>query len=169
VWHRDADLANLPAPSVSVTLELKSQDVSPSVVDKYKDDMRLIGAIELVSPRNKDRKKVREPFVRKCHSYLKGGIGLVLIDIVTYRKPHLHNQLMDFLGGPLESRLPVEDCYATSYRVTEDQSGQRLEAWNYHAALGQPIPSVPMCLLDGPCITLNLEATYTEALADLNL
>jgi hypothetical protein len=43
----------------------------------------LVGAIELVSPANKDRSTHRDAFVSKCETYLRQGIGLVIIDVVT--------------------------------------------------------------------------------------
>jgi hypothetical protein len=38
----------------------------------------LVGAIELVSPANKDRPSQRRAFVSKCETYLQQGIGLVI-------------------------------------------------------------------------------------------
>ena len=43
----------------------------------------LVGAIELVSPGNKDRAEAHRAFAAKCASYLHEGIGLVIIDVVT--------------------------------------------------------------------------------------
>jgi Protein of unknown function (DUF4058) len=42
---------------------------------------KLIGAIEIVSPANKDRPSQREVFVTKCQSYLEQGVGLIVIDV----------------------------------------------------------------------------------------
>jgi len=47
---------------------------------------RLVAAIELVSPSNKDRLAHRQAFAVKCASYLCQGISLILIDIVSSRK-----------------------------------------------------------------------------------
>jgi hypothetical protein len=38
-----------------------------------------VGAIELVSPSNKDRPAERDAFVSKCASYLQQGVGLVIV------------------------------------------------------------------------------------------
>jgi hypothetical protein len=40
----------------------------------------LVGAIELVSPGNKDRPQTRRAFVAKCASYLQQGVGLVVVE-----------------------------------------------------------------------------------------
>lgn len=51
---------------------------------------RLVAAIELVSPANKDPADTRRAFVAKCASYLSQGIGLIVVDIVTTRHANLH-------------------------------------------------------------------------------
>ncbi len=43
----------------------------------------LVGAIELISPSNKDRPAQRSAFTSKCQTYLQQGIGLIIVDIVT--------------------------------------------------------------------------------------
>ncbi|HMC67459.1 MAG TPA: DUF4058 domain-containing protein, partial [Gemmataceae bacterium] len=46
----------------------------------------LVGAIELVSPGNKDRPDERRAFATKCASYLHQGVSLIIMDIVTSRR-----------------------------------------------------------------------------------
>src|ERR1700676_5552660 len=58
----------------------------------------LVAAIELVSPRNKDRVEARRAFAAKCAAYLQRGIGLIIVDIVTSRHANLHEELMAVLG-----------------------------------------------------------------------
>ena len=48
--------------------------------------LTLVGAIELVSPGNKDRPAQRLAFVTKCQSYLAQGISLIVMDVVTNRR-----------------------------------------------------------------------------------
>ena len=50
-----------------------------------KRDRRLVAAIELVTPSNKDRPESRQVFVAKCQSLLRQGVSLVIIDVVTVR------------------------------------------------------------------------------------
>src|SRR5207245_687205 len=52
---------------------------------------KLVGAIELVSPANKDRDASRLAFAIKCVNYLYQGVGVVIVDIVTSRQANLHN------------------------------------------------------------------------------
>ena len=56
-----------------------------------------VAAIELISPRNKDRPQSRHEFVVKCASLLKAQVSLVLIDIVTDRRANLLRELMEYL------------------------------------------------------------------------
>src|SRR3984893_248242 len=58
----------------------------------------LVGAIELVSPGNKDRPDARRAFAAKCVSCLTRGIGLIVVDIVTNRLANLHNEVIGLLG-----------------------------------------------------------------------
>src|SRR4051812_37995966 len=55
---------------------------------------QLLAAIELVSPRNKDRPAARRAFGVKCASYLNQGIGLIVVDIITERHANLHNEIV---------------------------------------------------------------------------
>jgi hypothetical protein len=52
----------------------------------------LAGAIEFVSPSNKDRPLAREAFISKCAAYLQQGAGLMLVYIVTERRANLHEE-----------------------------------------------------------------------------
>src|SRR5262245_59746472 len=58
---------------------------------------RLVAAIELVSPVNKDRAERRRGFAVKCASYLVQGIGLIVVDVVTSRRAILHNEILRVL------------------------------------------------------------------------
>ena len=59
---------------------------------------QLAGAVELVSPANKDRPLHREAFMSKCATYLQAGVGLVIVDVVTERPADLHRELLLRLG-----------------------------------------------------------------------
>src|SRR3954453_23989583 len=59
----------------------------------------LVAAVELVSPGNKDRAEYRQAFVEKCATYLRQGVGLIVIDIVTTRAGNFHAELAELIGG----------------------------------------------------------------------
>jgi hypothetical protein len=82
------------------------------------DGPRLRGAIELVSPSNKDRPSERRAFAVKCASYLQQGAGVVVIDAVTTRRSNMHEELLRTLelGNGAPWRSPT-DLYAVAYRA----------------------------------------------------
>jgi hypothetical protein len=66
----------------------------------------LRSAIELVSPANKDRPEHRQAFLAKCATYLRQGISLVVVDVVTTRKANLHQKLLNFLSTQGNAAVP---------------------------------------------------------------
>jgi hypothetical protein len=119
----------------------------------------LVGAIELVSPANKDRPETRDAFVMKCASYLQEGVGLVIVDVVTERTANLHDALMARLGAPEEPPWAVP-LYAVAYRPVRRDEATAVDLWRKELALGQPLPTMPLWLRGGLCFPVDLEATY---------
>jgi hypothetical protein len=66
----------------------------------------LAGAIELVSPANKDRPAHRDAFVSKCSAFVQQGIRLMIVDVVTDRSADLHAELLARLQSSLPAREP---------------------------------------------------------------
>jgi hypothetical protein len=123
----------------------------------------LVGAVEFVSPGNKDRPEARRAFAAKCASYLQEGIGLAVVDIVTNRNANLHNELIDLLEvGELFKMADNPGVYATSYRPSRRSTDETIDTWVNRLALGEPLPILPLALRGGPCLPLELEATYAE-------
>jgi hypothetical protein len=88
-----------PAPTRSVPITINS-DVVEVLVFNREAGPTLAGAIELVSPANKDRPENRDAFVSKCAAYLQEGVGLVVVDVVTGRRADLHATLLKRLHAP---------------------------------------------------------------------
>jgi hypothetical protein len=124
----------------------------------------LVAAIELISPRNKDREEARSAFAAKCAAYLQRGIGLIIVDIVTSRHANLHDELMALLkhttGFPFPTPTPL---YATAYRPAHRQQGNEIDLWREPLALGQDLPTLPLAVRGLGCLPINLEDTYMEA------
>ena len=119
----------------------------------------LAGAIELVSPANKDRGTHRTAFVSKCETYLRQGIGLVIVDVVTERKANLHEELLLRLLGD-NALLLNADLYAISYRVIERNEQPSLDIWQREISVGKALPMMPLWLHGKICLPLDLNATY---------
>jgi len=124
----------------------------------------LVGAVELVSPGNKDRPEARRAFAAKCVSYLTRGIGLIVVDIVTNRLANLHNEIMGLLGhGDPFLLTPGATTYAAAYRPSRQASGDQMELWPRPLSLGEPLPVLPLALRNAAVVPVDLEETYTEA------
>ena len=94
------------------------------------------------------------------------GIGLVIIDVVTERHANLHNELMEAIGGENPTLMPDTPTYVSGYRPVHrrETDANEIEVWPYSAAVGQPVPAVPLGLRGGPVVLLDLEGTYTAAI-----
>src|SRR5882724_7993960 len=65
-----------PAPTMTMPITLITDIVEVQIYSSQAGPV-LIGAIELVSPANKDRPASRDAFVFKCASFVQQGIGLI--------------------------------------------------------------------------------------------
>lgn len=124
----------------------------------------LVAAVELVSPGNKDRPESRRAFLDKCAAYLREGVSVVIVDIVTSRQHNFHAALMElFHGDEAAMRAVTSDLYAAAYRIHVVGQRTQLEAWPAALALGAPLPTMPLWLTESLCVPLDLEAGYQAA------
>jgi hypothetical protein len=127
---------------------------------------RLVAAVELVSPANKDRDSHRRAFAVKCASCLQQGVSVVLVDVVASRSGNLHSELLQLLqvaGDP--SGLGVGDLYATAYRTVPADQETRLHYWTERLRVGTVLPVLPLWIAAEVCLPLDLEKAYVAACA----
>jgi Protein of unknown function (DUF4058) len=125
---------------------------------------RLVAAVELVSPANKDRETHRAAFANKCAGYLAQGIGLILVDVVTSRIADLHADILRLLGRTAGSYLPTgTSLYAVAYRPIVRDKVEQIESWPFPLAIGRELPTLPLALSAELCLPIDLEVTYTMA------
>jgi hypothetical protein len=131
---------------------------------------RLVGAIEIVSPGNKDRPTERQAFVAKCLSYLKDGVSLIIVDVVTTRRANLHDELMKMLDESGESDdLAGVPLYVSAYRpVVRSEQGE-IDLWVERLAVGLKLPIMPLRLTGDLFVPVDLESTYQECCRDRRL
>ena len=146
-----------PPPRASVPLELTGAVVEVGIFSRSGGPV-LAGAVELVSPANKDRPSHRDALVSKCASYLQAGVGLVLVDVVTGRSADLHQELLRRLGAA--DAGPGPGLFGAAYRPVERGGGGALDIWREPVAVGQPLPTLPLWLRGGLCLPVGLEAAY---------
>lgn len=127
---------------------------------------QLAGAVELVSPANKDRPETRQALVNKCATYIQAGVGVVLVDVVTERSADFHRELLARLGAPGNAPTPL---FASAYRPVTRDGTPHLDVWVEPVVLGQPLPTMPLWLRGGVCLPVELEATYERTCTEQRL
>jgi len=128
------------------------------------DGPKLVGAIEIVSPANKDRPETRRAFAIKCASYLHAGISLIVVDIVTERQANLHNETMTVMGAAPHFTLADQaGLYAVAYRPVRREQRSEIDLWPAICALGAQLPALPLYLQADLGFLVDLEAAYADA------
>lgn len=155
-----------PKPIASAVLDFSGLDVFEVNILNDEEGPKVVAAIELVSPANKDRLAHRQAFAIKCASYLQDGINVMMVDVVTERHANLHAALLELLkltlGTPDQS--PAE-LYAAVYRPSIGAAQSRVEVWAEQLAIGASLPTLPLWLSAELALPLNLEETYRAACA----
>jgi hypothetical protein len=146
-----------PPPLASFPLELPGAVVEVGIFSRSGGPL-LAGAVELISPANKDRLAHREALVSKCAAYLQAGVGLVLVDVVTDRSGDLHRELLARVGAGDPGPGPA--LSGSAYRPVERNGAPAVDVWREALAVGQPLPTLPLWLRGGLCLPVELEATY---------
>jgi hypothetical protein len=128
------------------------------------EGMKLVAAVELISPGNKDRREERRAFAIKCASYLHQGISLAIIDIVTNRRANLHNELLRLLEVDENVDLPAEtNLYAAAYHPALRGGQPEIDLWTATFEVGQELPTMPLGLTSDLSVPVDFAATYQEA------
>jgi hypothetical protein len=154
--------------SLAIETELPDYDEYEVRIYDAQRGRRLVAAIELVSPANKDRPEHRNAFVGKCAALLQKGIAVSIVDLVTVRQFNLYTDTLAFVGhtDPTLSEPPPH-IYAASCRWVKKDKRAILQAWSNVLAIGQPLPTLPLWLTDSLVIPLDLELSYEQACHDL--
>ena len=132
---------------------------------------RLVAAIELVSPSNKDRPASRRAFVAKVASLLLRDVCVSIVDLVTIRRFNLYADLLDFLDAndPLLGPEPSATYAVTARGRRRDEGGPALDTWYFPMEVGRALPTLPIWLDDDLGVSLDLEFSYEEACRTLRI
>src|SRR5438105_1187096 len=151
-----------PRPQIAVHVDFSRLDSYEIRVYQELGGAELRAAIELVSPANKDREGSRRTLAVKCAGYLKHGIAVAIVDIVTSRTANLHEELFKSLG--VKSRRAAwrssTGLYAVAYRAVTTRKAPRVEAWPQPLAVGEALPVMPLWLALDLCVPVRLEDSY---------
>jgi len=156
-----------PAPEMSMPAVFP--DSIEVLVYSNESGPTLVGAIELVSPGNKDRAETRRGFAAKCATYLQQGIGLIVVDIVTDRHANPHNELVDLMSVGPGFVISPDDLYAVAYRPVKRPKVERIDVWPVALEVGRRLPLLPLSLDKSLCVPVDLDAAYHEACQKLRL
>ncbi len=127
----------------------------------------LAGAIELVSPANKDRSEHRKAFADKCVYLLSSGAGVLIVDLVTSRKANLLAEIQKRLGN--ESPESHSQLYTSSLRPVIASSDSHIEVWESPLTVGSLLPEATLWLSGHWPIQIDLEGTYQRTIEEQRL
>lgn len=152
-----------PKPTLTVATNFPDQYEYEVRVYDTTNERRLVAAVEIVSPANKDRPAHRRLFVAKCAALLAQQICVAIVDLVTTRQFNLYADLLDLIGENDPSLAPgPPPQYGAVCRFRRDDEAPRLETWAHPFVVGQALPTLPLWLADDLAVPLELEASYEE-------
>jgi hypothetical protein len=166
---RDFIKGNGPVPPPSSPGEEPDEEIAVATLEARDKALfverqgRLIAAVELVSPRNKDRPAACAAYASDYLAYLLKGVHLLLVDV--HRRP-LNFSFADRIAEELHLNQPACPApYAVSYRVGEPapNGGRFLAVWRRPLTVGAPLPSLPLPLSVQDKVLVDLEQTYARA------
>ena len=155
-------------PHPTLTLEADLSEFDEYEVRIYDDeyDRRLVAAIEIVSPSNKDRPESRRAFLTKVEALLQKDVCVSIVDLVSSKQFNLYAELLELLGREDPKLAPTAPhLYAVTMRSRKRQRPKHksfLDVWFYPMTVGQPLPTLPIWLSPDRHILLPLEPNYEE-------
>ncbi len=155
-------------PHPTLTLEADLSEFDEYEVRIYDDefDRRLVAAIEIVSPSNKDRPESRRAFLTKVEALLQKDVCVSIVDLVSIKQFNLYAELLELLGreDPRLSPTPPH-LYAVTLRSRKKlrpKGKSFLDVWFYPMTVGQVLPVLPIWLSPNRRILLPFESSYEE-------
>ncbi len=161
--------ADLVSADIEPDVEVAVAAIDPGTALLVESHGRLVAAVELISPRNKDRPIARSAYFSRYLGYLLDGANLLLVDV--HRRP-LDFSFADRIAQELQIEQPAcPTPLAVSYRVGEPAAtgGHILAIWRRELAVGNPLPVLPLPLSVEAAVSVDLEQTYARAAADAYL
>jgi hypothetical protein len=156
-----------PAPTISIAVGFHRLDVFEVQVHR-EGGLEMVAAIELISPRNKDRPSARRHFAAKCAAYLQAGVSVIMVDVVTGRKDNLFAVLLEQLGAS-QADAGQSGLYAAACRPVPPDEPARLETWMSPVSLAMPLPTLPLWLEADLAVPLHLERSYEATFVELRV
>lgn len=133
-----------PRPTLTVATDVPDLDEYAVFVHDVMRQHRIVAAVEIVSPSNKDRAQHRRSFVIKCAALLQQGVSVAVVDLVTTRHANLYGDLLAQIGQTDPALTPeAPPLYAAACRWRRQGAREAapwwLEAWAHPLAIGLPL------------------------------
>ncbi|MGH7135815.1 MAG: DUF4058 family protein [Pirellulales bacterium] len=151
-----------PAPTLTIDADFAEQYAYEVLIFDVERDRRLVAAVEIVSPANKDRPESRQLFAAKCFNLLGQDVCVSIIDLITIRKFNLYAELLALLGHSETALNQPPSIYAVTCRKRTGSRQTKVDNWFRPLVIGQPLPSLPVWLSETQTVSLDLEASYEE-------
>jgi hypothetical protein len=159
-----------PQPTLTIDAELPDQYEYEVLIYDHTRARKLVAAVELVSPANKDRPESRRAFVTKCAALLQQGVCVSVVDLVTIMHFNLYAELLAEFGLE-DSSLgsPPVETYAATCRWRPVGRKSQLDAWAHPLVIGKALPTLPLWLTQDLAVALELEASYEDTCQALRI
>jgi Protein of unknown function (DUF4058) len=153
-----------PLPTSILEPRLIGQDVYEVRIYDSKRSRRLVAAIEIVSPSNKDRPDSRAGFVHKATELLMQDVSVSILDIVTGSSFSLYQELLQSTDAiEVLQHEEFSPIYAVTMRMRIEKTRKLMDSWHYPLNIGSSLPTLPIWLDSQVAIGLDLESAYEEA------
>ncbi|HVA49897.1 MAG TPA: DUF4058 family protein [Pirellulales bacterium] len=151
-----------PAPTLTIDADFPEQYAYEVLIFDVQRERRLVAAVEIVSPANKDRPESRQLFVAKCFNLLRQDVCVSIVDPITIRQFNLYSELLALLGHSDLGTNHPPSIYAATCRKRAGTWQAKVDSWFQPLAIGEPLPSLPVWLSETQFVSLDLEASYEE-------
>jgi hypothetical protein len=179
-WHADPPPATSsgvatatlapPAPTLTLDVDFPEQYAYEVLIFDQMRNRRLVAAVAIVSPANKDRPESRQLFTAKCANLLRKDVCVALVDLVTARRFNLYMELLALLGQTDPSMAPdPPPIYAATCRKRQAGRKTKLDTWAVPLVVGQSLPPLYIWLTETLMVSLDLEATYEQTCRALQI
>ncbi|HEX3149870.1 MAG TPA: DUF4058 family protein [Gemmataceae bacterium] len=169
--HHSANGNGVARTSPSTSLEQPDSFITTFALDPELAIMvtrqgALVAAVEIISPRNKDRPGARTNYTGRYLGYLNARASLMIVDV--HPQPFGFS-FADALAVELDAEqppLPAPMTISIRDGGAVPDRGTRLEVWRRPLTPGQPLPTMPLFLSATDSVHVDLETTYARAAAD---
>lgn len=88
---------------------------------------------------------------------------MVVVDTITERCANLHNEIVARLGADALALPEEERLYAATYRPIIRKKKMNVDVWVNPLRVGEPLPTMPLRVVAGLFVPVELEETYATA------